>query len=142
MHHVDLDALVRSVCAERPVEVCGEGAEAITDPRRLARIVANLIDNAFRHGRPPIVVEVSKRTVRVTDGGPGFTPDMLAHATERFSTASSARGEGTGLGLAIAAAHASVIGASLTLANCPDGGASVTVMLSLPHLHETATSLL
>lgn len=135
---VDLGALVRGVCADRPVEVTGPGGEVHSDPRRLARIVSNLVENACRHGAPPLRVEVSPDRIRVRDQGEGFSAEMLSHGTERFTSGSSSRSRGTGLGLAIAAAQAGVIGARLTLENDAGGGAVVTV--SLPCLHETATS--
>jgi two-component system sensor histidine kinase MtrB len=135
---VDLAVLARSVCAEHPVRIAGPGGQAVSDPRRLARIISNLVENACRHGRPPVVVEIADCSVRVSDSGPGFSEEMLAHGTERFASASSARSAGTGLGLAIAAAQARVIGAKLCLANDVDGGAVVTV--SLPDLHKTAMS--
>jgi C4-dicarboxylate-specific signal transduction histidine kinase len=76
------------------------------------------------------VVAVRGRTIVVSDSGPGFAPDMLARATERFATGDTARGHGIGLGLAIAAAQARVLGGSLRVANRPEGGAEVTVELS------------
>ncbi len=135
---VDLGALARSVCAEQPVHICGPGGRAVSDPRRLARIIANLVENACRHGRPPVTVDIADRRVRVSDHGPGFSEQMLAHGTERFASVSSARTAGTGLGLAIAAAQAGVIGAQMILANDVHGGAIVTVWL--PDLHKTAIS--
>jgi len=92
-------------------------------------VLENVIGNAERHGRPPIVVDVGETRVRVTDSGPGFSPEMLERATERFSSGDPARGGGIGLGLAIAAAQARVLGGRLVLANVPAGGAAVTIEL-------------
>jgi signal transduction histidine kinase len=128
---VDVDAFVRSLVARRPdVEVdAPDAVRAFTDPRRLERIIDNLLDNCARHGAPPVAVAVRGRAVVVSDSGPGFAPDMLARATERFATGDTARGHGIGLGLAIAAAQARVLGGSLRVANGPGGGAQVTVQL-------------
>jgi signal transduction histidine kinase len=107
-----------------------EPARAFTDPRRLERVIDNLLDNAARHGAPPVVVSVRGRTIVVTDSGPGFAGEILERATQRFATGDAARGHGIGLGLAIAAAQTRVLGGSLHVANRPEGGASVTVELS------------
>jgi signal transduction histidine kinase len=128
---VELDAFVRSLAARRP-DVTAETPEpvrAFTDPRRLERVIDNLLDNAVRHGAPPITIAVHGRTVAVTDCGPGFSAQMLDRATERFATGDTARGHGIGLGLAIAAAQARLLGGSLRVANRPEGGACVTVEL-------------
>ena len=42
-----------------------------TDPRRLERVLFNLLANAARHGKPPIQVTVEGRVIRVRDHGPG-----------------------------------------------------------------------
>jgi len=128
---VEVDAFVRSLVARRPGVVADapDPARAFTDPRRLERIVDNLLDNAARHGAPPVVVAVRGGTIVVSDSGPGFSPEMLERATQRFATGDTARGHGIGLGLAIAAAQARVLGGSLRLANRPQGGAEVTVEL-------------
>ncbi|MEU6799303.1 HAMP domain-containing sensor histidine kinase [Nonomuraea wenchangensis] len=45
---------------------------SVTDARRLDRIVANLVANAHRHGRPPVEVTVDGTSIVVRDHGPGF----------------------------------------------------------------------
>ena len=107
----------------------GNVGEVVTDPRRVERVLDNLLHNAARHGAPPIEMLVSPGRVDVLDSGPGFTPDMLTSATERFSTGDHSRSGGVGLGLAIAAAQARVLGGELRLGNRPEGGAQVTLIL-------------
>ncbi|MFE0631726.1 ATP-binding protein [Streptomyces sp. NPDC058864] len=100
-----------------------------TDPRRLDRIVANLVVNAHRHGGGRVEVAVAGTTVTVRDHGPGFPRELLADGPQRFRTGASERGRGQGLGLTIAVGQARVIGASLSFANAPDGGAVATLRL-------------
>ncbi|MFR0358305.1 two-component system sensor histidine kinase CseC [Streptomyces sediminimaris] len=98
-----------------------------TDPRRLERVLFNLLANAARHGKPPVQVTVEGRVIRVRDHGPGFPADLLADGPSRFRTGSTDRaGHGHGLGLTIAAGQARVLGARLTFRNvrpvgAPDG---------------------
>ncbi|MFG2075306.1 sensor histidine kinase [Nonomuraea maritima] len=105
------------------------GAVAETDPRRLDRILANLVVNAHRHGVAPVDVAVSGTTVVVRDHGPGFPADLLAEGPQRFRTGAAERGHGHGLGLTIAMGQARVIGATLTLSNAANGGAVATLGL-------------
>ncbi|MFD5328196.1 ATP-binding protein [Streptomyces sp. NPDC127092] len=100
-----------------------------TDPRRLERIVGNLVVNAHRHGAAPVQVTVHGRTVVVRDHGPGFPAEVLRHGPRRFHTGARERGSGHGLGLTIALGQARVLGAELRLANAPDGGAVATLRL-------------
>lgn len=106
-----------------------DAAVAETDPRRLDRILANLVINAHRHGVAPVEVAVSGTTVVVRDHGPGFPADLLAEGPQRFRTGAAERGHGHGLGLTIATGQARVIGATLTLSNAADGGAVATLDL-------------
>ncbi|MGW0755979.1 ATP-binding protein [Streptomyces sp. NPDC002814] len=105
------------------------------DPRRVDVILANLIGNALRHGRPPVTVsaraENDQAIVTVTDHGPGIPDDVLPHVFERFYKADTARtrSQGSGLGLAIAHENALLHGGTLTAANTPGGGASFTLTL-------------
>jgi signal transduction histidine kinase len=81
---------------------------AAADPLVLDRILSNLLVNAARHGKPPIVVsaEQTDRHLHITveDRGTGVPEHLRPHLFERF-----ARREGTtgsGLGLTIARAYA------------------------------------
>ncbi|MEV0536117.1 HAMP domain-containing sensor histidine kinase [Kitasatospora sp. NPDC050463] len=110
-------------------ETAATAPTAETDPRRLERIVGNLVVNAHRHGGPPVRVTVDGRTVVVRDHGPGFPADLLLHGPRRFHTGAAERGPGHGLGLTIALGQARVLGAELHLENAPDGGAVATLRL-------------
>lgn len=106
------------------------------DRLRLEQALANLVDNAVRHGAGPITM--SARTVNgtaelhVNDGGPGFEPAFLDHAFERFARADDAReGDGSGLGLAIVEAIAHAHRGDARALNRPDGGADVWIVLPL-----------
>ncbi|EST29468.1 hypothetical protein M878_20545 [Streptomyces roseochromogenus subsp. oscitans DS 12.976] len=112
-------------------DAAGRGESVETDPRRLERIVSNLVVNAHRHGAGPVQVIVEGRTVVVRDHGPGFPEDLLRHGPRRFHTGATERGAGHGLGLTIALGQARLLGAELRLdnANAPDGGAVATLRL-------------
>ncbi|GAA0397365.1 HAMP domain-containing sensor histidine kinase [Streptomyces luteireticuli] len=108
-----------------------------TDPRRVERVLTNLITNARRHGAPPFVLEVDAPALRVRDHGPGFPGDLLAEGPRRFRT--GARGRGTGLGLTIVTGQAQVLGARVTYENPPDGGARATLTLPENPRHQHST---
>ncbi|MFD5257847.1 two-component system sensor histidine kinase CseC [Streptomyces bobili] len=118
--------VTRRVAAKDPaveVRVVHESM-VTTDPRRLERVLLNLLTNAGRHGKPPVQVTVEGRVIRVRDHGPGFPQDLLAEGPSRFRTGSSDRaGRGHGLGLTIAAGQARVLGARLTFRNVRLAGA-------------------
>ncbi|MFJ5549354.1 two-component system sensor histidine kinase CseC [Streptomyces sp. NPDC093225] len=119
-----------------------------TDPRRLERILGNLLANAARYGRQPVQVDVEGRVVRVRDHGPGFPEALLKEGPSRFRTGSTDRaGVGHGLGLTIAAGQARVLGARLTFRNVAAPGgieregacAGAVAVLWLPEHAPTAT---
>ncbi|MGW3150540.1 MULTISPECIES: two-component system sensor histidine kinase CseC [Streptomyces] len=118
--------VARRVAAKDPaiaVHVVHE-SEVTTDPRRLERVLFNLLANATRHGKPPIEVTVEGRVIRVRDHGRGFPEELLAEGPSRFRTGSKDRaGQGHGLGLTIAAGQARVLGARLTFRNVRPAGA-------------------
>ncbi|MFE4259265.1 sensor histidine kinase [Streptomyces sp. NPDC056883] len=111
------------------VDVAGRAGSVETDPRRLERIVGNLVVNAHRHGETPVRVTVEGSTVVVRDHGPGFPAELLSHGPRRFHTGRAERGAGHGLGLTIAVGQARVLGAELRFENAPDGGAVATLRL-------------
>jgi len=83
-------------------------AVVTADPEHVVRIVANLLDNARKYGRPPIriMAETDGQSVVLTvhDSGDGVSEDFVPHLFERFTQASTGErreAQGTGLGLAI-----------------------------------------
>ncbi|MFE9676417.1 ATP-binding protein [Streptomyces sp. NPDC006259] len=114
--------------AETEVEIrVVRDARVETDRRRLERVLGNLVANARLHGRAPVVLTVDGPVVTVRDHGDGFPEYLMAHGPQRFRTEGGAKGHG--LGLTIAAGQAEVLGARLTFANAPDGGAVATLTL-------------
>jgi two-component system, OmpR family, sensor kinase len=109
-----------------PVEVVG-------DEQRLHQVVSNLLTNARRHTPAGTVVTVAARPSGFTvhDDGPGFPPDLLGRAFERFTRADAARHRegGTGLGLAIVEAVVSAQGGDVTITSSPG---DTLVQVTLP----------
>ncbi|GAA0623624.1 HAMP domain-containing sensor histidine kinase [Streptomyces crystallinus] len=126
-----LGALVEGILGRCGVSPVLGGGDALvrTDPRRLERILANLVANARRHGGSPVEVTLSGTTVTVRDHGPGFPAHVLRDGPQRFVTGARERGQGTGLGLTIAVGQARVIGAEVVLGNAESGGAVASVTL-------------
>jgi two-component system sensor histidine kinase MtrB len=118
---IDLAALVRrAVESSRPladrrgsdvtVTALSDPCQVECDPRRIDRVLRNLLDNAIEHGEgQPIEVTVSSDetavAVTVRDHGVGLSDTDIAHVFDRFWRADPARARttgGTGLGLSIA----------------------------------------
>jgi two-component system sensor histidine kinase MtrB len=98
-----------------------------TDPRRIERILANLVENAVEHSGRDVSVRSSTDGVHgcieVADGGPGIPPDRLALVFERFYKADSARtSPGSGLGLAIALENARLLGGDISVSSDVERG--------------------
>jgi two-component system, OmpR family, sensor histidine kinase MtrB len=106
-------------------------SKVMTDPRRVERILANLVVNGVRHGAPPVDVRVSGRTIEVIDHGTGYPPELIAEGPRRFRSGKAQRGGGHGLGLTIAAGHADVLGARLVFGTAPGGGALTSLELPI-----------
>jgi two-component system sensor histidine kinase KdpD len=102
----------------------------------LERVVANLLDNALRHGRgAPVAVRASayadRVELRVADSGPGV-PRNEAHDLFVPFQATGDRNPttGVGLGLSVARGFTEAMGGSLTAEDTPGGG--LTAVISLP----------
>jgi signal transduction histidine kinase len=85
--------------------------EVIGSPRLIRRLIRNLIDNALRHGAPPVDLEVRRGAmgdlpsvaIAVRDFGPGVAPALRERVFEPFfrpDGAAEAKG-GWGLGLSL-----------------------------------------
>ncbi|MGW6912062.1 ATP-binding protein [Streptomyces sp. NPDC054940] len=132
---VELDTEPLAALAERVVRASGTEAEVVvvrdvvveTDRRRLERVLGNLVANAHKHGRGPVVLTVDGPVVTVRDHGVGYPGYLVAHGPQRFRTEGGAKGHG--LGLTIALGQAEVLGARLAFSNAADGGAVAELTL-------------
>lgn len=104
---VELLALAAEECARyENAELNGEPVTVSGDPRLLRRMIRNLLENAQRHGAPPIGVRVSRAgdraEVAVCDFGPGVPETERERVFDPFYRRRGANEvAGTGLGLAL-----------------------------------------
>ena len=110
------------------------GLRAELDTLRVEQAIGNLVDNALRYGGGPVDLVARDGAggieLAVRDHGPGFPPDFLEHAFERFTRADAGRsGGGAGLGLAIVQAIAAAHGGVAEARNLEGGGAEVLLVL-------------
>lgn len=116
----------------------GGHLDANVDPRRIRRIVRNLLGNAIEHGegRPIVVAVDSNETaiaLSVRDYGLGMTEEEVARVFDRFWRADPSRMRtigGTGLGLAISLEDAVAHGGTLEVWSKP--GQGTVFRLTLP----------
>ena len=114
------------------------------DPRRIRRIVSNLVGNAIEHGEGrPIVVTIDSNAaaiaIGVRDWGVGMKAEDVDRVFDRFWRADPSRKRtlgGTGLGLAIAREDAAVHGGLLEVWSRLGEGSNFR--LTLPRGHDTS----
>jgi two-component system, OmpR family, sensor histidine kinase KdpD len=107
------------------------------DAGLLERVVANLVENAVRHGgtATPVVVAASvlgdQVELRIIDRGPGVADAAKETMFAPFQRLGDApAGAGVGLGLAVARGFTEATGGRLWAEDTPGGG--LTMVLSLP----------
>ncbi|MCC6870570.1 MAG: HAMP domain-containing protein [Burkholderiales bacterium] len=123
----DLGSSVALSLPDAPVFIQGE-------PTRLRQVLHNLLSNAIEAqvetASPRFAIGLTVRAgearLSVQDAGPGFPEKVLVHAFEPYVTT---KAKGTGLGLAIVKKIVDEHAGRVTLANAPQGGACVTVIL-------------
>lgn len=123
---------------QRTRTTLGEDLLVAADPDDIGRIVANLVDNAYRYGRagarsPRIVTRAAERdaVVEVGDNGPGIAAADLARIFEPFARlhADADTPAGSGLGLTIARSLARRNGGDLTATSRPGEGSTFRLVL-------------
>ncbi|WP_241982117.1 MtrAB system histidine kinase MtrB [Cryobacterium sp. TMT3-29-2] len=115
----------------------GGHLDADVDPRRIRRIMHNLIGNAIEHGEgKPIIVSVDSNesavALSVRDYGMGMSQAEMAHVFDRFWRADPSRKRtigGTGLGLSISLEDAVVHGGWLQVWSHPGEGSCFRLTL-------------
>jgi signal transduction histidine kinase len=135
---VDGDALLKGLVeraqndiflGDKQVSLEGSIGTIRADATLLRRALWNLLENAGRHGAPPIVVSgsVGERVrITVADAGPGIPDEDRERLVEPFVRGDPARtpGQGVGLGLTIARRVAEIHAGTLEIA-----GARLTISL-------------
>lgn len=135
---VDLDELVLDEARRTrrvPIDTTKVSAgRVLGEARLLARVVRNLLDNAARHARTRVAVEVRTRhdgvELIVDDDGPGVPEALRATVFERFARLEESRDRnrgGTGLGLAVVDEAARHHGGRVECRDSPLGGARFVV---------------
>jgi two-component system, OmpR family, sensor histidine kinase MtrB len=136
--------LARERGSELRLVAPGGHLDADVDPRRIRRIVRNLLGNAIEHGEGrPIVVAVDSNAsaiaLSVRDYGLGMTEDQTARVFDRFWRGDPSRMRtigGTGLGLAISLEDAVAHGGMLDVWSKP--GAGTVFRLTIPRSTDAA----
>jgi len=106
----------------------------VGDPERLEQALGNLLDNALRYGAGEVRLRASADDqgveLHVEDAGPGFPPDFVDQAFERFTRADPGRGgRGAGLGLSIVRTIARAHGGDAYVANRQAGGGDAWILI-------------
>jgi two-component system, OmpR family, sensor histidine kinase KdpD len=93
------------------------------DPVLFAQVLINLLENAVKHGAPPIEITARRRDdgveIEIVDHGPGIAAGDEDRVFEKFYRASAA--PGVGLGLAVVRGIVSAHGGLIAAAAARDG---------------------
>jgi two-component system osmolarity sensor histidine kinase EnvZ len=105
-------------------------------PQALRRALDNLVENAWRHGAPPVVLrtgaDATQVWLEVQDQGPGITAEEIDRMRQPFARGGGtarAGAPGAGLGLAIAERVARAQGGALELHSAPGQGLRARLVL-------------
>ena len=139
-HNLDPVALIETLIQDRyPDSVAVEvedRRQVVADPLRLEQMIGNLLSNAHKYGRPPIVLRTRAcpdhpdlLCIDVEDAGVGVPEEFQAQLFREFSRASGTVAAGTGLGLHVVRTLAQAQGGSISYAPARGGGAVFTLTL-------------
>ena len=130
----DIAAGFAAVAEERAITLSVRGEDELyadVDRVKFARILANLVSNAFKFtpsgGRISCTVEHSPNArflVSVQDNGPGVPEAMKQQIFDRFTQGEAGQGAvGSGLGLNIVKEFVELHGGTVVVVDAPGGGA-------------------
>lgn len=117
------------------LELPDDAVEVEGDEQRLHQVVTNLLTNARKYtpAGTTVTVRATASGFEVHDDGPGFAPELVDTAFERFARGDTSRTRGAeggaGLGLSLVQAIVSAHGGTVTLASIP-GDTTLSVTLA------------
>lgn len=109
--------------------------QVLADAESIRRILANLLENAFKYGAAPVTITARLDNgwvvLSVVDAGTGVPEDDRERVFERFFRLDSNRGHrtGMGLGLSIVRGLATRLGGTAWVEASPSGGAAFRVRM-------------
>ncbi len=106
----------------------------LADSGLLERVIANVVDNALRHGGSGVAVRASAHAaqveLRVVDRGPGLPKGAADTAFEPFQRLGDRDPTtGVGLGLAVAKGFTEAMGGTISAEDTPGGGLTIVIAL-------------
>ena len=132
---VDLVALAAEECARYDdCRLSGQAPEISGDPRLLHRLLANLLENAHKHGVPPVFVELEADddtvTLTVRDWGEGIAEKDREKVFRPFYRGADRQNvEGYGLGLPLVDQIARAHGGSVEIVPREEENSAIRVRL-------------
>jgi PAS domain S-box-containing protein len=97
------------------------------DQDKVDQILGNLVENALRHGRGTVTIDIESVgwgvAVSVRDEGEGIAPELAPRVFRQFWRGNSRRRGGTGLGLFVVKGLVEAHGGTITVQRAPEGGA-------------------
>ncbi len=140
--------LARAVAEATPIPVpviTGADSDDLIvtiDKRRMAQVIANLIDNAAKYGGSASAVRITRLDgdrveISVEDRGPGVDPEDRERIFDRFSRGVSTAGtrgadSGSGLGLALVAEHVALHDGAVSVQDRLDGEPGARFVVDIP----------
>jgi two-component system sensor histidine kinase KdpD len=152
----DLDDLVPQVARRAGaattkhvlVELPDSLPPVLADQLYLSQVLANLLENAIRHGGEAIRVRASHRSdgsveISVEDDGPGVPKAALPHLFEKFYQAGppgEGKRRGMGIGMTVVEGLTRAMGGEVSASRSELGGLRVDVRLRPAHIPEDSTT--
>lgn len=140
----DLSALVTAVCEEQRFRNSDSTLTTAIEPdivaeidaAQITRLLENLLDNAYKYGRPRGHIAVGLRRIdptwaelTVRDDGQGIPSDAIDKIWQRFYQVDPSRQTGNGLGLFMVQQIASLHGGTVSVSSHPGTGSIFTVKI-------------
>jgi hypothetical protein len=115
--------------------VAEDGCVVLGDEEIVQPILINLVDNAYRHGAPPVTIRVERDGDRVVmsveDRGPGVPPERRETVFAGLPPAGAPQGPRAGAGLSIVRGVVAALRGTVWVDDVPGGGAAFRIAFPL-----------